>query len=351
MLEKPDLQDAKIVDCLRDAYGLDIAEIAFLPLGADRNTAVYRAGAGAGVPYFVKLRREDFDEPAVMIPRLLHDQGIQQVIAPLLTRSRRLWADLDDFKVTVSPFVEGYGGFEVDLLDHHWVEFGRALKRIHTAALPPAVMRRIPRETYSARWREIVREFQARVESAAFDEPVAAKLAALLKSKRAVISHLVERAGCLAAALRPRPLPFILCHSDIHAGNILIDTDDRLYIVDWDTLTLAPKERDLMFVGGGLGSGGRTPQEEESLFYRGYGPTEVDPVVLAYYRYERIVQDIAAYCEQLLLTDAGGDDRENGLRQLASQFLPNDVIDMAYRSEKNLPQELRSKTPADPAQG
>ena len=42
MLIKPDLKDEEIIACLRDAYGLDIATVSFLPLGADFNTAVYR---------------------------------------------------------------------------------------------------------------------------------------------------------------------------------------------------------------------------------------------------------------------------------------------------------------------
>ena len=113
-----------------------------------------------------------------------------------------------------------------------------------------------------------------------------------------------------------------MCHSDIHAGNILIGADDAFYIVDWDNPILAPKERDLMFVGGGQGFTGHTPQEEETLFYRGYGETQIDPVALAYYRYERIIQDIAVYCEQLFLSDEGGEDRAQALRHFASNFLP-----------------------------
>ena len=83
-----------------------------------------------------------------------------------------------------------------------------------------------------------------------------------------------------------------MCHSDIHAGNILIDANGALYIVDWDNPVLAPKERDLMFIGGGQEFAGHTAQEEETLFYRGYGQTQIDPIALAYYRYERIIQDI-----------------------------------------------------------
>ena len=98
-----------------------------------------------------------------------------------------------------------------------------------------------------------------------------------------------------------------------------------------------------MFVGGGQFGHARSEQEEEKLFYQGYGQTQIDPIALAYYRYERIVQDIADYCQQILSTDEGGEDRETGLRQLISQFQPNHVVEIAFRSEKNLPQELKSE--------
>lgn len=47
------------------------------------------------------------------------------------------------------------------------------------------------------------------------------------------------------------------------------------------------------------------------------------PVAVVYYSYERITEDIAIYCEQLLLSDQGGQDREQSLYYLKSNFLPN----------------------------
>ena len=127
---------------------------------------------------------------------------------------------------------------------------------------------------------------------------------------------------------------FIVCHSDIHAGNLHIGTDGDLYIVDWDAPILAPKERDLMYAGGGLMGDWRSPQEEESLFYQAYGQTDINWQAIAYYRCERIIEDIAIYCEQLLLTDNGGEDREQSLHYLKSNFLPNGTIEIARRSDK-----------------
>jgi spectinomycin phosphotransferase len=336
MLEKPDIQDESIIACLRDEYGLNVARLAFLPLGADLNTAVYRAVADDETPYFCKLRGGVFDETSVALPKFLSDQGIAQIIAPLATQTGQLWASLGTFKVILYPFVAGRNGYEVDLTERHWRDFGAALKGVHTAVVPPALIERIRRETYSPRWRETVRTFLGRVEDNVYGDPVAAELAAFLQAKREEILDLVERSERLSQMLRMRSPEFTLCHSDVHAGNILIDANDALYIVDWDDPILAPKERDLMFVGGAQGFTGHTPQEEETLFYQGYGQTQIDPVALAYYRYERIVVDIAVYCEQLFLTDEGGEDREQSLRYLKSNFLPGGTIEITYKSDRAL---------------
>jgi spectinomycin phosphotransferase len=339
MLEKPDLQDDRIITCLQDEYGLSVVQIAFLPLGADQNTAVYRAIAEDGTPYFVKLRRGDFDESAVTVPKFLSDLGIKQIISSFTTRTGKLWACLDSFKVTLYPFVEGRNGFEVDLSDQQRIEFGKALKIFHTANIPSELTKGIRRETFSPQWRDKVKLFLERIENETFNEPVAAELAAFLKSRRNETLELVNRSERLAMALQTQSSKFILCHADIHGWNLLIDVNGALYMIDWDTLIFAPKERDLMFVGAGLGGNGHSLQEEEVLFYQGYGPTQVDPNGIAYYRYERIIEDIAVYCEQIFLSDEGGEDRKQSFKYLKSNFLPNSTIAIAYQSDRTLRDE------------
>jgi spectinomycin phosphotransferase len=333
MLEKPDLPDEKIIACLQDEYGLRIAQFTFLPLGADMNTAVYRAAAADGSSYFVKLRLADFDPIAVDLPKYLHDQGIAQIIPPLAAQSGRLWAALETCRLIVYPFVAGRDGYQIDLTQQHWYDFGRAMKALHTIELPPGLLARIPRETYPAAGRELVRKSIAWAENGHFDDPVAARLAAILREHRGAILDLVARAERLARQLQSAPRPFVPCHSDVHAGNIFIDDSGKLYIVDWDNPILAPKERDLMFPGGAQGFGGHPLEAEETLFYRGYGPGEVDPAALAYYRCERIVQDMAVFCSQLLSGSEGGADREQAIGYLLSNFEHGGTLEIALRTE------------------
>lgn len=330
MLEKPAIEDASILAALRDQYNLTIAQIEFLPLGADPNTAVYRATAADGAAYFVKLRTGAFDEITVTLPAWLAAQGIRQIIPPLATQDGRRWVALDSAALILYPFVTTHNGYEIDLPARCWIEFGAALKQLHALPLPLELRRHLPRERYASRWPQSVRATLASAAGDIFHEPVAVELAAFLRGQTPLIRELVEQTEQLAQMLQAQPPANVLCHADLHAGNILIGADGAFYIVDWDNPILAPKERDLMFVGGAQGFRGHTPAQEARLFYQGYGATSIDARALAYYRFARIVEDIGIYCEQLLLSDAGGADRAQSLHYLRSNFTPGGVIDRAF---------------------
>jgi spectinomycin phosphotransferase len=92
----------------------------------------------------VGLRRGICKEIAVALPKFLGDLGISQIISPLATTSGQLWARVDAFKLILYPFIEGRDGCEVDLSELQWIAFGTALKKIHSAAVPPAIRRQIP---------------------------------------------------------------------------------------------------------------------------------------------------------------------------------------------------------------
>jgi spectinomycin phosphotransferase len=335
MLERPTIQDEHIAARLRQSYELQVARVEFLPLGADANTAVYRVTTHESVPYFLKIRKGNFEEISLLVPQFLHERGIRQVIAPLKTGDGRLWTNLDAYACALYPLVEGHDGFEAGLSDKQWMEFGVTLMAIHSLSLPVSLRARIPVESWSSRWREVVKGFQAKVKQHTYTDPVAAEMAALMLAQRDEIRLLVERAGQLASALQSQPLAWVLCHSDIHAGNLLLANDGELYIIDWDNPILAPKERDLMFIGGGVGDTWNSSREED-FFYRGYGPADTNLTALTYYRYERIVQDIAAFCEEVLLTSGDGADRQQGLRYFTSQFQPGGVLEIAKRTDEKL---------------
>ena len=334
MLSKPDISDDTITCYAMDRFGVRIVEAAFLPSG-DVNSAVYRITADDRARYLLKLRRADFDEVAVTVPAYLHSRGVLGVMATIATTANQLWIHAHGFYWMLYPFFEGKNGFEAPLSPAHWIALGETMRKVHTTSLPADLARRVPHESYSPHNRLIVKALDFQVERLLFDDPSTERLAAFWKTNRTEIRTVVERAEQLAKQMQNRSMEFVLCHSDLHAGNVLLGANDKLVIVDWDNPILAPKERDLMFVGGGIGDTWNDPREKE-WFYTGYGPAEVDLVAICFYRYERIVADFAAYGEQIFGMKGTAEDRESGVRRFMNQFFHN-VIEIAHRSYSDLP--------------
>ncbi len=96
---------------------------------------------------------------------------------------------------------------------------------------------------------------------------------------------------------------------------------------------MAPKERDLMFIGAGVANVWNNPQEVD-YFYEGYGPCKVNPILLAYYRFERIVQDIAEFLEELVFNIDTSKNPELSYYHFISMFVANGVVEIAIKSDK-----------------
>lgn len=356
------------------------------------------------------------------------------IIAPLETRAGGLWGSLHPYKMILYPFVEGQDGYQVTLTERQWIEYGAVLRGLHEIRLPAALAKRIPLENFSPIHRNRTRLYLAQVETARFSDPSAAfsgakavqappaaskvrgsspiplkndnkprtsggpaqfdapaassgakaqlaapaaQLAALIRQRRDTMLHMLDRCDRLGEVLQARAeastLEYVLCHADIHPGNLHITPQGHLYLVDWDNILFAPKERDLMSIGAGMS--GDTPHSE-ALFYQGYyhggdrgndrvpsqddAPSEnvgdfadtrsdqdgdsshgigytqsaVDRIALAYYRYERIIADFAAYGDQLLGSSEGEEDREQAYEFFASNFHPGGVIEVAFRTDR-----------------
>jgi len=331
MLDQPTIPEPFILTALRTAFALPVESLHFLPLGADTNTAVYRAAADNGAAYFVKLRLADFHEASLTIPRYLYDQGLHQIIPPIATLTGQLWTPLGDYRLTVYPFVVGQSGYEYGMTAAHWHAFGATLRQLHDTPFPAELTCAISREDFTPIWPARMQVMLRQLAHVATAEPVTPALRIFLESKMAAVVDLIATVDRLAAVLRAAPPPFVLCHGDCHGWNLLIDDQEQLFIVDWDTLILAPKERDLMFIGGGHGESGYSAAEEETLFDQGYGQTTVNHTARAYYRFARALEDIVLFGEQILTTDAGK-DRQQALVYLQSNFLPESTLDRAYQA-------------------
>ncbi len=331
-MENPTFSVQKLSECLKSSYGIDAQHISILPWGADPNASVYKAQA-QDKAYFLKLKQGHQHDIAITITKFLEQAGISQLISPINTLNDQPTLLIEHNTLIVYPFLEACNGFEHPLGPEQWITLGKALRKVQDLTIPSSLQNQLRREDFSTQSRNAVRSWLETSEAEPIGDEIAKALWKFIKENQKAIYHLMNEAERLCHIAKHIQTPFVLCHADIHAGNVLIDKSDNLYVVDWDEPMMAPKERDLMFIGAGIGNVWNKP-EEEALFYQGYGKAEINSTLLDYYRYERIIVDIAEFIQLLLLSTQGGESRKLMYQHFIDMFAPNGVVDIACKFKK-----------------
>ena len=335
MDEPRDLTQEALAAALRKRYAIDVVAMEFLGVGEDTDAWVYRVDTEhESQRYLLKIRATgESKEAAFAVPRYLYESGVRHVVAPVRSTTQSLSVQEGRFSLTVYPFIDGSTGVEAGLSEQHWRALGCLVKQLHTSPLPSHLVELLAAETYRPAEVELVRRVDRAVSCTSFADPSALEVAAFWKSHRREISTLVERTEALGPQVQRLSLPLVLCHADLHTWNVMIDSDGELWVVDWDEVIRAPKERDLMFFVDGIGADLVKPHET-AWFFDGYGEAAVDPLALSYYRYAWAVQDVGGYGERVLLTpDIGEESRSHAARILLGLFDPDGTVELAFASD------------------
>jgi len=336
MRRKPDLEDDKLIACLATNYNINAISTRFLQVGHDLDAFVYECVATTEISYFVKIRAGAIHLPGLLVPRLLIEHGVPNILAPLRTRTQALWCSIDNYSVIVYPFIRGENSMVAGLSADQWREFGATLHAVHSGGFASMLHGLVPTEMFSIPSAQLVRRLSIKIKGTGYRSPAAAQLASFWAVSARLIEHLVVRAEALGKQLQSTQFDNVLCHADIHAANIMVSEGRQIYLVDWDGPLLAPRERDLLFVVGSRIARHVEPHEEE-LFFDGYGVVDVNMSALTYYRYERVIEDIGEIAKRVLLDDILSEEmKAEEAKLFYSLFRPGQIVEATVEADQEL---------------
>ena len=135
----------------------------------------------------------------------------------------------------------------------------------------------------------------------------------ILKKHETVLMKNIEKTQILAVKLSKENLPHVLCHTDVHGWNLM--QADRLILIDWEGMKLAPPEADLFaFIGDCFWHNCSTEFMET---YKKVNPNyEINPDSLAFYQIRRRLEDICSFAQGLLYEDIDDEERRQSLYHL-----------------------------------
>jgi spectinomycin phosphotransferase len=324
-----------VAAALRSQYGIEPTALEPTERGKDFAASVWRVWVGGSAPrYIVKVRRTDAPRNvAAAAARYLADAGVPGIVAPIPSLAGALSAQSGGLSLILYPFIEGRAAIEMLMSDDSWRALGTFARRLHETALPPDLADVAPRETYRPPEIDTIPRVDAAISDRPSEDASARRVGELWRNHREEILALARRAEDLGVAVRGRSLPLVTCHADMHTGNVIVGDNGALWVIDWDELVLAPKERDLMFaIGGGISTELVDPNATDR-FLEGYGDVEVDEQALAYYRHAWAIQDVGGYSWRVILdTSASEEQRDAAARILVGLFRPGEIVELARRS-------------------
>ena len=239
-------------------------------LGNDRDTAA--AGLATAMDTAAALRRS----------------GLAFVLAPVpAADGATVVPATPRYTVSVFPFVDGTSGrFGEDPPPGQPEQVAVLLAALHQAAPAATGVRRarvaLPRRPdLEAALADLARPWPG----GPFAEPARALLTAAAAPVRAMLQAFDQ----LADPVRAAP-SLVITHGEPHHGNV-IQTGAGLMLIDWDTVGLAPAERDLWMVTSGGDAAAR-----RYATATGQAP---DPGLLAFYRMRWALDDISSYVRHL----------------------------------------------------
>lgn len=336
MLHPQELSSSQIGAVLAQAYGLHVSHVMQRPAGADAGATVYQVTSDDGTRWWLKCRRYAVaDAVWEVVQHLRGALGLDEVVAPQPALDGAPATHAEGLQWTLFAYVEGESGFEVALSQAQWHRLGQVLRQVHDTALPARLASGLAQPEFDddTAVERVGSWLQRGDDRWPIPDALAEEYRRAWRQRQARVAEVWQHCVALRERLAGQRWSRGLCHGDLHAGNLLLRADGGLHLIDWDDMVLAPRERDLMFVGAGVG--GRWGRDDPPRFHEGYGAIAVDPVRLAYYRHWRILHDLQEFHDLLLEPGAASrppSQRRQVLRFMEEQFAPGNVIDAAARS-------------------
>jgi spectinomycin phosphotransferase len=316
MQSEPAIHNSLVLDAIRQAYGLPVEHITFLTTGWV--SYCYRAETLAGESYLLKLYDESLPAPLVAGSRdfylpLTHQlctrQLLPQIACPVRARDGSFAVSVGPYLMILFHFIEGEPVGFGNITDEILVKLAGLVGRLH----------KITRDL------ELVNPLVEGFEIA-FEDMLPTGLEALanlgpggragrrgfqelLLPRRSEIRGYLDRLKGLQGVMRARAREMVVCHTDLHGGNLLVDRGGNLYILDWEGAMLAPPEQDLFFFAG--------EDTFWDLFWpnyeREFGPAQLDVDTLGFYFYRRGLEDLAEWLQRLLYADQDDEQARSAL--------------------------------------
>jgi spectinomycin phosphotransferase len=238
----------------------------------------------------------------------LREAGLSFVVSPVPSRANEVVERIrPGWAVALLPFIEGQPAGPGKWTDPTaGLAAARIIGELHRT-LPPSTIQRWPftiphRGAFNAALRELDRPWDS--------GPYGERARQLIAESRSGTEALFNLYDELAEKVAASDEPWVVTHGEPHSANFISGHDGRLHLIDWDTVRLAPRERDLSEDAASL-----------AAYQEIAGPYDLRPEAVELFQAWWTLAEICGYVEWFRNSHDGSlDDQMNW--EIFTQYLP-----------------------------
>lgn len=319
MSTSPDIQQPRVRNALRQAYGLSVERLTFLTTGWV--SLCYRVEA-TGKSYLLKLYDKAIPAPLVAssldfylpLSYQLCTQGLlPQIARPVPALDGRFAVHAGPYLLILFHFIEGeplgFGNLPDDIVPQLAGLVGRLHRNTRGLEFAHPLI-----ERFEIAFEDVLPAGLDKLANLGLGErPNLHAFRDLMLSHRAAIRGHLDRLKALQGIVRTRAHDMVVCHTDLHGKNLLVSQQGDLYILDWEGAIVSPPEQDLFFFAG--------EDTFWDLFWpnytREFGLAQLDVDTLGFYYYRRGLEDLADWVQRFLCGDQDDEHERSSLHWAA----------------------------------
>ena len=321
-----ELETSALIAVLADDWGLAVEAVDYAAVGGGSYHWLVRDVEGTRSfvtaddldqkPWLGKTRESAFDglRRAFDTAVALRDSGVGFVVAPIPTSQGETLRRIGSrYTIALFPFVDGNAGTYGRYETAERIALLTMLADLHEATpVVASVARRIDlalpgRDKLEAALQELNQTWSG----GPLSEPARQTLARHASD----VAELLTLLDHLFADIATPSTNWVISHGEPHAGNV-IRTGESYVLVDWDTVALAPRERDLWMLV-------EEPAEETTTYTDATGK-QLDEVAVRFFRLTWALADIAAFTDLLRSPHDHSEDTEKAHEALTYYFTTRD---------------------------
>ena len=311
---------AELFQHLSIAYGLPLQSITFFPEGEDSYGYVVLSENGG--KYFAKASTS-VPNSCLQVASLLRRQcNISGIVAPLETLEGTLSVPWQNFQVSLFPFIDGKSRWDLwkvgkDFTDVELLQTAALLATIH-GYTDTVASNNLTVATYDLPLRQELHIVLDAPRKISPQNEYQKQLLDAIAQHRSKILQTLERYDSLGRSASALQTPFVITHGDPTPGNLIIDAENRLHIIDWDGVCLGPPEKDLVSF-----TGERFEVVLESYLAEKQNGIVLHPDIFGFYIYEWTLNEIRDYGTKILFKNDDAQQNEYDWESL-QDYLPPD---------------------------